>query len=998
MHQRSRFWLTAAALLAAVVAVTADQADAKQRRPKGRKAHKFLSAKAPAKGRTPATNSDGAPSASPRDVSGGAFEGAGRQDVLTGGAALLLSPTRALVANPYRGLSIVDVTDPDAPTVLGSVTLPGSADRVFVDGSTALVVSRRYGESGGATDITSVDLSDESAPAVGGTATVEGDLAGVVQSGGDLIVVTTTFGYGPWLAMDAGGAVMKGAANEPTGGMVTPDFWYPWGEATVRTARVTRGNDGTPTVVGTYAADGWLVGHDVGGDRVALVLDQSQWNTTPGGVRNAFVGNDPSGGELPGGGNGIPSGNGYTSGLVLLDVDASGAPALIGSAPISDLYGVSSLDVAEDVARFVGWGWDGGVHLATYGLGDGAPDPLATFELGGWPSASAFVGDRLVIAEAGQYVGEDLPGAPDDSGKPGDDPAEGTNGGMRGAGPAIPVQLPSKVTSIDLSDPSNPASLGSVEVTDGWVSSMHVAGDDVVVAIGDYAVGTTHLFRIDLAGVPAVEASEDVEGSFWTASSTGDLLLLTGGALTADGGYVPQIVPVSTAANGLDAGGAIETTSWVAASAWSDPILGLASVDSLELFDLSDFARPAARGTVRLAVNVSDLAIVGDSAAACLVTDYVGGAIEVRTVGLPSADVLQPLDVATLGTGDARLFHDGPMLYVVSTDWRDGSGAVTVVDASDPSDLRVRGTLDLASYPGQAFLVDGALVLLREATSLVYEDEQTGRLRSRKDGFGRAATGWIRDEQNAVIDVVDLSDPDAPRAAVRKRIRWDWGGEAVLRGTTLYIPSYVTVANGLDGYERYAYGVRGVELADPLRPRIHGLVWVPGSLAAAADEAGRVLTVSYDYDTADSTFAATINLVDLDSASWRGRVVASHVLGGTAGAVVTGEDHVYVATESWNAADSTVAYALETLALADLAPASKQDREQAAWGGVVAGGHLFLRTWGWTGAIDAYSLADPATPSFAASADVDGIGTDIGVSGGRAYAPAGYRGVLGFDL
>ena len=58
----------------------------------------------------------------------------------------------------------------------------------------------------------------------------------------------------------------------------------------------------------------------------------------------------------------------------------------------------------------------------------------------------------------------------------------------------------------------------------------------------------------------------------------------------------------------------------------------------------------------------------------------------------------------------------------------------------------------------------------------------------------------------------------------------------------------------------------------------------------------------------------------------------------------------------------------------------------------------FLRTWGWTGALDVYSLADPASPAFVASQSVAGNAGDIVVVGGRAYAPGGMYGVQSFDL
>src|SRR5262249_13974225 len=152
---------------------------------------------------------------------------------------------------------------------------------------------------------------------------------------------------------------------------------------------------------------------------------------------------------------------------------------------------------------------------------------------------------------------------------------------------------------------------------------------------------------------------------------------------------------------------------------------------------------------------------------------------EIRTVSLPAADAQAPMDTLKVGTGDAQLFARAPFLYVVATDWTTGRSAVHVVDASDPEHLVARGSLDLASYPGQLFQKGDALLLLREAYTLFTADEN-GVTKPDPDAFGRCPRSWLRDDLTAVLDVVDLSDPDAPSAAERLRLRWDWSGEAVL--------------------------------------------------------------------------------------------------------------------------------------------------------------------------------------------------------------------------
>jgi hypothetical protein len=988
MTSRTPFWLTAAALLTAFAVVGSDVAEARNRRPRGRKPHRFLSAPAPSKGRTPAVGADGAPAASARDVAGAAFEGAGRKDVLSGGAAVVLSDGLALVANPYRGLSVVDVSDADAPTVVGSVALQGSADRVFLSGDVALVVSRSWLGTGGRTTVVSVDLADPAHPSILGTAVVDGDLIDASVSGADLVVVTSTGGWGPYPMMDGRGGEFAGVAGDvasPATGAarsaergvaagdpaIGPGFWFPWsaGEAKARVARVGLDADSKPVVAGVSEAEGTLLAASIDGDDVVLALDRTiWWSDVPVPVLDAPT-SEPA--------------------LVLVDVDASSTTRLDGTTPLAALSGVSALDAEGHVARVMGWAWGGMPQLLTFALGAENPVALGAAELPTWPGASVFSGDHLAYTYS-----------------TGSDPAGEGGAGTGDTKPGVPEPVTwdgpwAWLATVDLSDPTSPQAGTPVRLGDGWTSTLHAVDGGVVATLGDWdETPSTEIVRVDLGGSadPQVGAAATLDGSWYASHLLGDVLLLSGGAYTEEGGYEPQVVPVSLASGGAQVGGAIDAVSWVSAAAWESPILALASADSLRLVDLSDLAAPAARGSVRLAANVADLAVLGDSAAACLVTDYVGGTIEVRTVALPGADPLAPLDVVEVGTGDARLFRDGSMLYVLGTDWRTGGGQLTVVDAADPRDLRVRGSLDLASYPGQAFLVDGALVLLREAWSLVTVDEETGRRRSKTDPFGRCPPGYARDELASVIDVIDLSDPDAPRAAVRRRVRWDYGGEAVLRGTTLYVPSYSWTGTTDEGYDEVAYGVYAVDLDDPMSPRIGRLVAVPGSLVGAADGDGRVLTASYEYDETDFTFTASLNLVDLRAADWRDRVIATRPVEGTIGAVVVGADHAYVATETWDADASASEFALDTLRLSDLGRTSSAPRERSAWGGTISSGTLFLRSWGWTGAIDTFELSDPAAPAAGASAEVDGVGTTVGVAGGRAYVPAGYRGVVGFDL
>src|SRR6185436_17633197 len=96
-------------------------------------------------------------------------------------------------------------------------------------------------------------------------------------------------------------------------------------------------------------------------------------------------------------------------------------------------------------------------------------------------------------------------------------------------------------------------------------------------------------------------------------------------------------------------------------------------------------------------------------------------------------------------------------------------------------------------------------------------------------------------------------------------------------------------------------------------------------------------------------------------AAWQERVLAKTALPGYPESVTVGGGHAYAVTESWN--EKGASAALTTFALSDLTTESSVARDRGAWAGEIEGDCLFLRTWGWTGAIDAYSLATPSQPS-----------------------------------
>ena len=1035
--------LGAAIALTAGLTIEIQDAEARRggqsvRRPhRGR--HRFRTRAALAKPKTPATNSNGTSDTSgAAPVANGALEGGFRQDVVDGGALLVMSPDRALVLSSYKGLALIDTSDASSPKVLARLSTEGTAVRMFLGTNEVAVVADLYGPDGSTSQITSIAIGASSL-ASKGSVSVAGSLRDAARQGDDLLLVTCDSYSGPMPYMMAGDGMTAGPsagssagmangmrrtkANDASGAMLPGWGWT----AKSHVARVRIGSDGAPSLLGTLDLDGNVLANVVSGTEAVLATQAADtyWYYAADASDPATGNGKPEPGNIP------VIWTPPVISLVHVTDDAAGAPQTAGSLELTGVSGVWSLDRDGNTLRALEY-TDAGEQLATFDVSGGAPVALDSIGIDGWPSATAFAGGSFVYGTTNWNYDISLPD------KPVFDPAGadnalrggmnagmsggmmgGTKGGNAAGTPWQPPQPTSALAVIDLRDPRNLVAGGSLDLGTGWLSTFTAVPDGIVGTLyGDgtgQGDGATTLFRIDVSNPasPRSTAKAGLTGYVSASQVLGDLLLVGGGTTNEKGSFLPVTRLVGLADGGLELGGSFESTSWMTAAARQGDLLGVAAFDRLTLVDVSDAGNPQVKGEARLLVNAAGFAALDADTGVVLATDYVGGRIEVRTVSLPAADPLNPLDVLQLGTGDAQMYAAAPYLYIVSTDWSTGRAALDVVDASDPRNLAARGHLDLASYPGQVFLKGDALLLLREVGSLFTQTED-GRMKAAADAFGNCPRRWLADELGAVLDVVDLTDPDTPRAGKRLRLDYDTAGAALLAGDSLFVPSYADVTKPTDEYPQYSYMVREIDVTHPTLPLAGRPVDVPGTLVAAGTASHTVLTTEYAYDETDGTTSSTLHVIDL-SKTWRQRVLASAPLAGYPDTVTVGGDHVYVTTESWAGAvvmdqmmpgtkgiaapqDDGFSANLVTLSLADLATESSLSRESGSYQGDVAGGCLFLRGWGWTGSLDVYSLAAPAAPAFLATHSVAGISGPLTVAGGRAYVAAGLYGVQVIDL
>jgi hypothetical protein len=388
----------------------------------------------------------------PREIAAVDVPGAARDIVLDG--------TRAYVAASVAGLQILDVTDPAAMVVLGSVLTPGPALGVSVSGTHAYVAA---GDSG----LLVVDLSD-SAAIVGRFETpghalkveIRNHLAYVADGQAGLIVLDVSDPHAPQLV----------------GALDTPGYAY---DVLVddRYAYVADGVTGlliidillpsSPRVVGQLDTPGYAQGLSLVGSIICLA-------------------------------------DGYDSGLCLIDVSDPLSPILTGLASISaefvavaardgyayvaaEYYGVFIFDISDPAAPFV----TNYVQVGTETLGVAVEGTVAFLACSLFFSADAGAIRAIDVTNPGTpALGRcALPGSAQDL-------------VLRGDHAFVACGL-AGLQALDLTDPIAPRIVGSVSMP-YWTWDVALSGDYACVA------NVAALRVIDIAD----PASPQLRGSF----------------------------------------------------------------------------------------------------------------------------------------------------------------------------------------------------------------------------------------------------------------------------------------------------------------------------------------------------------------------------------------------------------------------------------------------------------------------------------------------------
>jgi hypothetical protein len=527
---------------------------------------------------------------------------------------IAISGDYAFVGDWASGLQVVDISDPTNPTFAGSFNPPGMALGVDISGDHAFVA---HHAPGGALQI--FDISDPTNPVPVASYDTPGPTR-IVKVSGDYAYVAE---------IDSGLEVVD--VSDPT----NPTF-----AGRCVTPGVARGVD----VFGDYA----FIGDDLQGLQVIDISDP----TDP-----VIVGNFP----MPSNARRVRACGDYVyvadheGGLQVVDVSDPANPI---SAGVYDTFNhAHGVDVSGTVACVADW--EGGLQVVH--AADVVLPPLRAGSLGlaGSAEDAAVAGDYAFVAAGAsglQTIDVTDPMAPTLGGSfttPGNANSIVTSGNY-----AYVADGASGLQVIDITDPESPAPAGTLD-TSGNAEDIAIAGNYAYVADG-------------AAGLQVVDITDPVNpsasGSYVTPDQAKAVLLAGDFAYVANLASGLEVVDI-TGPTSPTFEGRCDTPGSAQGIAVSGDYVYVADGDSgLRVIDITDPASPFPAGGCDTPGSAADVSIAGDYA---FVSD--------GTSGLLVIDVSEPTAPAIVGSYDTHgaargLAVEGDYAFVA-----DGDSGFTVI-------------------------------------------------------------------------------------------------------------------------------------------------------------------------------------------------------------------------------------------------------------------------------------------------------------------------------
>ena len=879
------------------------------------------------------------------------------------------------ILNRYRGLQVVDISNLDAPRIIGSAPIFGYPREMYVRGSTAYIIVSDYysfwrDETASdfaphafyGSQLRIVDISNLTSPVVVGGIDLAGDCTDSRIVGEVMYLVSHRY---PWYSH--------------LGSTDTEDK--------TQVLSVSIGNPADVKVIDTedFPRNGW----------------EHHIYVTPNTIYLASSGY--TGGRF----------DGYETRIRYIDIsDPRGTIVIRDEALVSgrvqDRWAMDEYAGALRVASGASWG-NGDVFLTTWSVAN--PDDIRsigsyTLHVNERLTAARFDGTRAYLVT---YMNIDPLFAFDLS-----DPSRPRLLGELEMTGWLDFIVPSgdgrRLVALGHEDITNPQGGREISLA---VSLIDVAGD----------TAPKLLSRVALDGlwgwVPG--SRDDFAKVFRTLPDQGLILFPFQAWDPTSYRSVGGVQLIDYDETKLTKRGLIEDAGWVERGIPHDPatVLTLSS-EYLQVVDITDRDAPDLRAKLELARNVQQLALLTGEHTVQLVGDWYRGDTELIVTTTADPDAAEPLARVHVPSPYGRLFVNGDIAYVSSVQREDPANPespvitrVQVVDLSDPASPVLRGSVDLPEtvwtgygmwywgWGDEVVQVNGStLAFHRYPYGFRYYDCLACAGPGGLDAVAPPVEPVLPDH---TIYIVDLADPDVPEVADTVEIEgadWAWGLKA--SGTTLYLSFYRAF---IDDQSQWMakYFLSRIDVSDPANALVLPEVNIPGMFIDALPGSPFIYTLEsfWEYTTQKSrTLFHALAIVDdkavlQSSVELEGYANGVQVKDGAGVAVVYSYEMIPV--------EGGFQYVqhqdLVTIDLADAAAirvAGKAALPQTwAYLQKVEGGRAFL---GSGPGIFTYLVSDLSSPTFESFHRTQGWSQDIVVRDDRAYVPSGYYGVQVLEL
>jgi hypothetical protein len=745
---------------------------------------------------------------------------------------------RLYILNPYRGLMLFDLSDPDAPHLMGRCNIVGTPVDMYIVGDMAyVVVSANYGYwysySLRASDITVpepvtsgerpefyigsevlvVSLDDPSAPSVVSSFGLAGFITDSRRVGEVIYFVSSYHGwYDASSTMVDSTYIMSLNMADPTDVMAIDEVSF---EGAANLINVTQSAIfvAHPSIGGSWTMDTTITYVDI---------------------------SDPAG-----------------------DISVRGSFEFRGR--VSDRY---QMDCFRDTFRVVSHidssSAQGSSTLRIYDISD--PDLIVLLgnlavDDAGDLMATRFAGDRGYTIHLPRPIQSFMPHDPLDV--------------------------------MDLSDPAHPVMCDVLEIP-GWVTHLEVRGNWIIaLGLADLDGQQVAVSLFDVSDPwNAVLTSRVIigEGSSWSGANIDPksltvlddqgvvLVPFSAPSIGMDGNFRSingvQVIKFDLVEGVLTLGGCFEQPDQVVRTRSLGTRVLSTSFRYLVVADVEDAFSPHVTATFDLCPEVLGLKTSGDLAAVIL--RKLDGGLALRLCPVSDLGNLNPLSEMDLDRNVTEWFLAGSRVHLLSSFYEMVPARytyylqVTTIDVSDPLAPVLVGS---CTFGTGDYSYEGAITNNWWYSGYNYNtlyDMDRAYYWYGPSYYSQSSAAYVMCDRllavlvGGTVYTVDLSGPLGPRLASSLAIGTDYSSDVRAVGYCLYLTRYscAIASDGQNSYMMTKYMLKRIDLSDPCSPLILPEVNIPGVPVGASSD-GLILYTDSSWWLANDTTVRTLNVVAL---------------------------------------------------------------------------------------------------------------------------------------